>query len=970
MQQPSDQLYTWCISRSHRTFAVFLGAAALLTYRPIEAQQIATPVSFAAQSNGNFGGAVPIHLPPGTGGLAPSLAISYSSHSPNGLLGLGFSLQGLSAITRCARTQAQDGSRGSVNYDMNDRYCLDGQRLVPVNGSYSNYGTDGFEYRTELDSFSQIISHGSTGNGPTYFTVRTKSGMTETFGNTADSGVVASGISSIRTWALSKVMDGAGNYYTVTYTDDTNGAYYPSVINYTGNGSISPQNSVTFGWQTRTDPIQSWTKGSGVKIVNRLASIQVTAATQPVRLYSLTYDNGASGGSSRLKQLQECAANNTTTCMPAVTFTWQGGSAVTQTGTLTPQPDGTQIGAGGCLSNGSSASPLQFPVLAGGFTGSGRTDFLCDDSTTHWKVVYVSNGNGTFSAPFGPWPSSTTPWCAPNLAPNQTSAYTGANLLLQGDFNGDGLQDMACIGFNPTQTLVYVGLSNGAGAFTQPQSSWAATGACIGATNILTGDFDGDGRTDLLCIGTSGNASYSVELSQGDGTFAAPTTTTWSAGGGGWCSNPHVIVADFNGDGKSDLLCNNPAAGQFEVAFSNGDGSFTVGPLFSGWCTGGSVSVADVNGDGKADLICTDTSNKQTVAFSKGDGTFQIAAGGAWPTGSAWCAASGSSPTDVLRFADLNGDGKADMICNTVASVPNQGSTITVAYSNGDGTFSAPGGSFNWCGNLSLISGDVTGDGATDLACFGGTITATALAIGTPDLVIGFNNGLSAPSVPAVTAAFQPITNSTVFTKASGDTYPIQDVVGPYYVVSSVARANGIGGVLTTNYNYAGLKIDLSGRGSLGFGTVTSTDAQTSIVSSTVYNQAFPYTGLPATASTTLAGQGSGGLLKSVANTYQCYNPATGAGGTTCPIAVGNRYFPALQQSVTTSYDLNGAALPTSTTTIGYDTTYAFFGNVKTVTTSNTDGYTKTTTNTYNAPDLTHWWLGQVNETQVTSTTP
>jgi hypothetical protein len=64
----------------------------------------------------------------------PELSIYYNSNSGNGLLGMGFKLGGSSAIYRCDKTIATDGMKGGVGYDDNDRYCLDGQRLIAIRG--------------------------------------------------------------------------------------------------------------------------------------------------------------------------------------------------------------------------------------------------------------------------------------------------------------------------------------------------------------------------------------------------------------------------------------------------------------------------------------------------------------------------------------------------------------------------------------------------------------------------------------------------------------------------------------------------------------------------------------------------------------------------------------------------------------------------------------------------------------------
>ena len=79
---------------------------------------------------------------PGTAGMQPSLALTYNSQAGNGLGWMGWSLSGLSAIHRCPATIDQDGFAGSLNYDANDRFCLDGERLIRINMGLT-YGAPG-----------------------------------------------------------------------------------------------------------------------------------------------------------------------------------------------------------------------------------------------------------------------------------------------------------------------------------------------------------------------------------------------------------------------------------------------------------------------------------------------------------------------------------------------------------------------------------------------------------------------------------------------------------------------------------------------------------------------------------------------------------------------------------------------------------------------------------------------------------
>src|SRR6476469_6407779 len=102
---------------------------------------------------------IPIAVPPGTAGMVPSLALTYSSQTGNGQMGVGWGISGLQTIERCPATINTDGQVGSVYLNNADRFCLNGRRRVKKDPSpYVQYGADGTEYRTEIESFTKIIS--------------------------------------------------------------------------------------------------------------------------------------------------------------------------------------------------------------------------------------------------------------------------------------------------------------------------------------------------------------------------------------------------------------------------------------------------------------------------------------------------------------------------------------------------------------------------------------------------------------------------------------------------------------------------------------------------------------------------------------------------------------------------------------------------------------------------------------------
>ena len=161
---------------------------------------------------------IALAVPPGTAGIQPDLAFLYDSGSGMGTMGAGWSLGGGSTIMRCPQTRARDGSLGTILYDSADRYCLDGEVLVVVNG---DYGSDGAEYRPEHDPSTRVISHGSfvdqdgVHTGPEYFVVQDKAGLTHTYGqaHSTQHSRVGHGDAGVPVkWSVDHVQDTLGNY--------------------------------------------------------------------------------------------------------------------------------------------------------------------------------------------------------------------------------------------------------------------------------------------------------------------------------------------------------------------------------------------------------------------------------------------------------------------------------------------------------------------------------------------------------------------------------------------------------------------------------------------------------------------------------------------------------------------------------------------------------------------------------------
>jgi len=275
---------------------------------------------FAVDPTGAATYRVPIQVPPGVRGLQPDLALLYNSRAGNGQLGVGWSLSGLSAITRCPRTRAQDGALGGVNFDSDDRFCLDGQHLMLVDGA--RYGAAGSRYRTEIESFQDVLAEGTAGSGPLDFVVRDKSGLRREYGTSGDSRPLVHN-SAVRLWLLRKVSDRFGNYIRYTY-NVASGEPMPAEISY-GNSRNIEVAKVVFSYQGRADQVSRYVAGEEFVSNQRLTQVSTYVEGNKVKSYSLGYAQGRASGRSQLISITEC--DPVGNCLQPLNFTWQQNSA-------------------------------------------------------------------------------------------------------------------------------------------------------------------------------------------------------------------------------------------------------------------------------------------------------------------------------------------------------------------------------------------------------------------------------------------------------------------------------------------------------------------------------------------------------------------------------------------------------------------------------------------------------------------
>ena len=366
---------------------------------------------------------------------------------------------------------------------------------------------------------------------------------------------------------------------------------------------------------------------------------------------------------------------------------------------------------------------------------------------------------------------------------------------------------------------------------------FSPTTFAVGAGPVVqaVGDFNGDGRADLVVVNQTSN-TVSVLLGNGDGTFQPKTdyatgTTPWG-----------VAVGDFNGDGKLDIAVANNGANSVSILLGNGDGTFQPRTDIALLLTPVALTVGDFNGDGKADIaVATENvaNDSVTMLLGNGNGTFQApvttVTDSALP-GTAGLFGGGQSS---IASADFNGDGHLDLVVvnNKDSRVPvgrftltfteqNQPGTVSVLLGNGDGTFQAPQNFAASISPTSVAVGDFNGDGRPDFAVAGdssvlsvfmnsggGNFSSSSIFIGSAAGILAagdFNgDGATDLAVPVIT-----LSNSGAFSGV--EVFNGQTGVG---LQAGTTYALGLGAPVVGDFNGDG-HIDLAGiSGNAPFGT-------------------------------------------------------------------------------------------------------------------------------------------------------
>ncbi len=460
--------------------------------------------------------------------------------------------------------------------------------------------------------------------------------------------------------------------------------------------TINPATGPNDNGSVSTIAVQSVTPSAspGTITVNNSTGIVSVSNNLPVGVYTVT-----------IRATDNCGATTnvpftlTVNAIIIPTLGTYANATVNLGDSVTVTPSGTPTNTAGATATTSTSFKGVFSVNP--TTGAVTVTNAHVGGTYTVTVRAVSSNGGTATRTFTLTVSNTANCLSSNsgFSPaigSPVPVGLAPYRLAAGDFNGDGRQDLVAMNFNSNNVSVMLG--NGSGGFSEATGSPILTGTS--PTAAAVGDFNGDGRQDLA-VANNGSNNVTILLGNGSGGFTlAPGSPV-----GGVTQPRAIAMSDFNSDGYQDLVVANLSP-NVSILLGNGSGGFSAAagsPVAVGNLPS-AVTTGDFDGDGKPDLAVTNAaSNTVTILLGSGTGGFTQ------PVGSPITV--GNYP-DAVTAGDFNGDGQQDLAVGNFNS-----NSVTILLGIGGGGFSVAAGSpiTVATGPIFITAGNFNGDGAADL---------------------------------------------------------------------------------------------------------------------------------------------------------------------------------------------------------------------------------------------------------------
>ncbi|MDH4263696.1 MAG: FG-GAP-like repeat-containing protein [Spirochaetia bacterium] len=639
-----------------------------------------------------------IEVPQGINKVQPDLQISYNSNIPNGLLGVGWNIEGLPKIVRV-------NSGNGIHFDGNDTYLGLQDLLTDISGNKS-------EYHTKNESFYRYKPIYGTCNlsstEPCGWIVNSPDGNTMYFGedengSDGNSRVLSDHHSGYKTWSLRKFSDLHHNEYVVKYKINQ-GAMYPDTVIY--NTSGFRYRVIRFNYEDRGDVERKYINGGLELTSQRLQSVEVASNAlcvfgyctdgDLIRKYKLGYKYSSSTYRSLLTQLQEFGTDGVTS-LPPKSFMYS-------------EPDMNTIADSSESLSGDFKESFSADV-----NNDGLTDLVrYSDTGSEIKIGYQLSDGQTFQPITGV----------------QSFALTGWKLSLA-DLNGDGQKDLIFIKGTSVKYSLWVNSGWNSVIYTANTGDEAAIGWSISASDINM-----DGIDDLVysynyhdnstpaCPSCARKVQIDIQFNS-----VINSVQTFSPLKTIFVDNTlndewFIMPANLNDDSTMDFILANYKNGvTVNYILSDGNSYQTIKNAYTLANSGNNHWMAipsDYNGDGKTDLVYFVQNYNQTTDDNQMKIGYQISNGNGFDGYIQYTTLSRNG-VHALMPIDLNGDGKADFLlrkydtdyCKLNYSIifnkENDSKTPVDYYSRADNTNGAS------C-KMNLQMGDFNGDGITDIA--------------------------------------------------------------------------------------------------------------------------------------------------------------------------------------------------------------------------------------------------------------
>ncbi len=830
---------------------------------------------FAVNSNGAATYNIPITVSPGTNGVEPSISISYNSQAGTGLMGLGWSLSGLSSISRTNWTILHDNLNKSIELQYSDAFALDGSRLFCNN---SQYGVNGSTYYTEQESFTNIISNGSQGNGPQWFEVKDKSGRTIEYGRTSDSRHTGVNDNTVLTWMVNKITDEFGNYMTFTYFQ-FNGELIIKKIEYTGNVSanLAPYNSIEFDYIDLAEKNSYYIGTKEFRNTKLIKKITCFSGTSLFKKYVCDYQ-----WSNMTKLISVTEVNSDNTELHPTKFCWDDADEFYGTSS-------TDVQTAPLFSNPSDYNHLKATFPAD-IDGDGFSDVFCYSMSNlgveTFKVMkndfrnsYATTQNNliTFSQQYSQSFNHGSLNCfQPTVFTHYPSHLLSANTA---DINHDNKQEIYTIvdegaDYCPGNPLKYnvIKIFHNGTAITQTTLSSTTLNTSYDPDYVPyrfsheINDYGATSDLDELTVDPE-NIRLKINLGSSSSLVNYPIST----------ANTIVRSIDFDGDGVGEILILDHHLTNkvnLTVLKLNGSGPFVLNTIYTDiintpanpvGITGRNmlqnIGLGDFNADGKTDIVyLSEVLDKLFIRYSNGQNWFSAS--------QIPCFTALTNATNYIydiKVQDINNDNKSDIIITD-----NQGGTSSPTdnyfsyYSLGDVFLKGPSYKGNFITESKKVStvwnedenkyiakfrdiavgikiqADYNGDGVYDVASFND-----------PNFDKIINNSVFSPK-PQIIRSFKTVLGNNITINYGNILREFAgQLVGIYlpgslpsnpelinlkpnlWVVQSVnITSGGISNVISNKmYQYKNAITHKNGRGFLGFEEISTKDFKTTALS-------------------------------------------------------------------------------------------------------------------------------------------